>query len=132
MVTVRSFENTEVWKDSRSLLKEVFKATKNNLMKHEYFLQDQMKRSALSILFNISEGFERDGNKELIQYLFHAKGSAGELRSQLLAGFDMGLLSQNDFQHLNGKVISISKQLSGFIKYLKSSGLKGRKYSDDS
>jgi len=109
-------------------VREVFHATKSNLMKHEYFLQDQMKRSALSILSNISEGFERDGNKELIQYLSQAKGSAGELRSQLLAGSDMGLISSEDFKRLHNKVISISRQLSGFIGYLKRSGMKGRKF----
>ena len=128
MVKNPSFENTEVWKDARSLIKEIFRATKSELMKREYFLQDQMKRSALSILSNISEGFERDGNKELIQFLSHAKGSAGELRAQLIAGCDMGLLSLEDFERLHDKVVSISRQLSGFIRYLKGSSMKGRKF----
>ena len=124
----RSFENTEVWKDARSLIKDIFRATKSELMKHEYFLQDQMKWSALFILSNISEGFERDGNKELIQYLSYAKGSAGELRAQLIAGYDMGLLSLQDFEQLHDKVVSISRQLSGFIEYLKNFSMKGRKF----
>ena len=123
-----SLETMEVWNDSRSLISGVFHATKSDLMKHEYFLQDQMKKSALSILSNISEGFERDGNKELAQYLSQAKGSAGELRAQLIAGFDIGLIAQNDFDHLHDKVTSISRQLSGFIRYLKRSGMKGRKF----
>ena len=124
----KSYEKTEVWNVSRQLMKEVFHVTKSEQMKGEFFLQNQMKKSALSILSNIAEGFERDGNKELIQYLSYAKGSAGELRSQLLAGYDTGLLTQDDFQPLHDKVISISRQLSGFIKYLNGSTMKGRKY----
>ena len=123
-----SFESTQVWDDTRSLVNEIFRATKCNRMKHEYFLQDQMNRSALSILSNISEGFERDGNKELIQYLSQAKGSAGELRAQLVAGSDMELISSEDFKRLCNKVISISRQLSGFMRYLKKSGMKGTKF----
>jgi len=128
MAAKRSFETMEVWNDSHSLITGVFRATKSDLMKREYFLQDQLKKSALSILSNISEGFERDGNKELIQYLSQAKGSVGELRAQLLAGSDMGLLSPDDFKHLHNKAISISRQLSGFIRYLKESRMKGRKF----
>jgi len=124
----KSYENTEVWNDARNLTKDVFNATKNLNMKGEYFLQNQMKKSALSILSNIAEGLERDGNKELIQFLSVAKGSAGELRSQFLVGYDTGLISQDDFQRLHAKVVSISRQLSGFMRYLKDSEMKGRKY----
>ena len=126
----KSYERTEVWNDARKLTKDVFHVTKSKLMKGEYFLQDQMKKSALSILSNIAEGFERDGNKELLQFLSLAKGSAGELRSQLLAGYDMGLVTKEDFQQLHDKVMSISRQLSGFMKYLKGSTMRGRKYKD--
>ena len=124
----RSYEKTEAWSDARGLTKDVFRVTKSGFMKGEYFLQDQMKRSALSILSNISEGFERDGNKELIQFLSVAKGSAGELRSQLIGGSDMKLISPHDFKNLHAKVTSISRQLSGFIKYLKDTPMKGRKF----
>ncbi|MCJ7499638.1 four helix bundle protein [bacterium] len=126
----KSYERTEVWNDARKLTKNVFHVTKSKLMKGEYFLQDQLKKSALSILSNIAEGFERDGNKELLQFLSLAKGSAGELRSQLLAGYDMGLVTKEDFQQLHDKVMSISRQLSGFMKYLKGSTMRGRKYKD--
>ena len=126
----KSYERTEVWNDARKLTKDVFHVTKSKLMKGEYFLQDQMKKSALSILSNIAEGFERDGNKELLQFLSLAKGSAGELRSQLLAGYGMGLVTKEDFQQLHDKVMSISGQLSGFMKYLKGSTMRGRKNKD--
>jgi four helix bundle protein len=123
-----SFEKMEVWRDARKLVKEVFRATKSNLMKGEFFLQDQVKRGALSIMSNIAEGFERDGNKELIQFLSLAEGSAGELRSHLVAGHDMGLVNEEEFQYLHDMVASISRQLFGFIKYLKGSMMRRRKY----
>ncbi len=77
---------------------------------------------------NIAEGFERDGNKELIQFLSIAKGSAGELRSHLIAAFDLEIVEKDDFEHLYQSSKNISCQLSGFISYLKGSGYKGRKF----
>ena len=128
MVDRKSFEKIEVWNDARKLAKEVFNITQSNLMKGQFFLQDQMKRGALSIMANIAEGFERDGNKELIQFLSVAKGSAGELRSHLVAGYDMGLMTPGDFKNLYDMADRISRQLSGLMKYLKKTGMKGRKY----
>jgi len=76
---------------------------------------------------NISEGFERGTNKEFSQFLFIAKGSAGEVRSQLYVALDLGYISQDVFDSLNSDLLSISKQLSGFISYLLASSLRGQK-----
>jgi len=76
---------------------------------------------------NIAEGFERGTNKEFIQFLYIAKGSAGEVRSQLYVALDLGYIKQDTFDSLNSDLLSISKQLSGFIQYLQSSSLRGQK-----
>ena len=78
---------------------------------------------------NIAEGYERGGNKELIQFLFIAKGSAGELRSQIIRAKELGYLAQEDATLLYENALAVSKMLSAYITYLKRSDFKGPKYT---
>ena len=123
-----SFENIKVWKDSRSLVKEVLRTSRRGPLSRDFALRNQIDRAALSIMANIAEGFERDGNKELVQFLSIAKGSAGELRSHLIVAYDLEVIEKEDFENLYQNSKIISSQLSGFMSYLKSSGYKGRKF----
>ncbi len=127
MSTIEKFEDMEVWQKAMSIAKTVYIHSRQGQFTKDHGLRNQIQRAAVSIMSNIAEGFERGTNKEFIQFLFIAKGSAGELRARLYIAFDLSYIKKDEFEKLNSELISISKQLSGFIKYLKSSKMKGQK-----
>lgn len=88
MATIKRFEDLEIWQDARKLSKEIILISKNTDLKIDFRLKAQIKDSSGSIMDNIAEGFERNGNTEFRQFLSIAKGSAGETRSQLYRVFD--------------------------------------------
>ncbi|MBN2484450.1 MAG: four helix bundle protein [Bacteroidales bacterium] len=129
MATIENFEDIVVWQKARELDKEIFLLMKDSIAYlKDFALVDQTKRSCGSIMDNIAEGFERGGNKEFIQFLYISKGSSGELRSQLYRALDRGYINKDTFNKLYSQTKEISKLLSGFIKYLKESDMKGEKF----
>ena len=119
MAKLNSFEEIIAWQKARELNADIYKITNDNhLFSKDYGLRDQMRRASVSISSNIAEGFERETTKEFIRFLYIAKASAGEFRSQLYLALDLGYMSGPEFQNLNLKINDISKLLSGFIKYL--------------
>lgn len=128
MGTFRTFEEIEAWKNARVLADEIYKISNSGPFSRDYKLKNQINGSSGSILDNIAEGFERGDNKEFAQFLFIAKGSAGETRSQLYRAFDRNCITKEQFDSLTERVTRISKQISTLISYLKSSELKGIKY----
>ena len=117
-MTFNRFEEIEVWKQSRSLVKEIYVITSQPMFSKDFSFKDQIRRSALSIPSNFAEGYERKSNKEFIRFLFIAKGSAGELRTQVHIAKDLNYIDDNIYNELINKSQEISKSLSGFIKYL--------------
>lgn len=77
---------------------------------------------------NIAEGYERDGNKELVNFLYFPKGSCGELRSQIIRASDVGYLDKEDAKRLYNNCLDLSKQIANFIKSIRESKYSGRKY----
>jgi len=131
LATVKNFEDLEVWQLSRELCREVYQIIQNTPLVNNWKLRDQIDSASGSIMDNIAEGFERSGTKEFIQFLGFAKGSCGEVRSQLYRIYDRGYIDENRKNELVDKTIKISKQINGFIGYLKQSKIKGYKFEED-
>ena len=127
MAKVEKFEDIQSWIKARALTKEIYEATRDGAFAKDFGLRDQMRRAAVSILSNIAEGFERGGDKEFHQFLAIAKGSAGELRAQLYVAFDQNYLNVERFDQLTREATETSQLIAGFMRYLKTSELKGSK-----
>jgi four helix bundle protein len=125
---VELFEDLEIWKEARLLCKLVSVVIRGDEFSKDFRLRDQIKASSGSIMDNIAEGFEREGNKEFIQFLTIAKGSCSECRSQAYRSFDYMYIDQAKLDELINKTVQLSKQISALISYLKSSELKGSKF----
>jgi four helix bundle protein len=116
---VKRFEDLEIWQRACDLAVQVYRLTEENEgLKRDYGLKDQIRRAAVSIGSNIAEGFERGSKREFIHFLYTAKGSAGELRTQLRILKGISYISPEEFEPLLREVVSLSKQIARFINYL--------------
>ncbi len=121
MAKFNSFEEIISWQKARELNSDIYSITNNRKsFSRDFGLRDQIRRSSISISSNIAEGFERETTKEFIRFLYIAKASAGEFRSQLYLAFDLEYITNEEFEKLKLKVNEVSKLISGLIKYLSS------------
>ena len=128
MGTVKRFENLEVWQESRKLAKSIYDCTSKPPFSRDFALRDQIRRSSGSVMDNIAEGFDRDGNKEFIHFLTISKASLAETKSQLYRALDFGHITNDEFTKNHELADSIGKQIGGFIKYLQQSEFRGNKF----
>jgi len=128
MAKIEQFEDILAWQKGRELTREIYRASRQGEFAKDFALRDQIRRAVISITSNIAEGFERGGTKEFVQFLGYAKGSSGEVRSQLYVALDEAYLDEEDWQSLHDRCLEISRLLDGFIKYLQQTEIKGRKF----
>jgi four helix bundle protein len=128
MATINRFEDLEIWQEARRLAKEIHIISVETELKNDYRFKDQIKASSGSVMDNIAEGFERDGNIEFRQFLSIAKGSAGETRSQLYRVFDYQYIPEQKFELLKKDYENLSGKIKNFITYLNKKDFKGNKF----
>ena len=128
MAKVDRFEDLVIWQQARKLSNEVYEITKSDDFRYDTRFVQQIRAAVGSVMDNIAEGFERDGNKEFIQFLYIAKGSCGEVRSQLYRAFDAKFIDEETFKSMLNESLSLNKGILNFIKALKASEIKGPKY----
>ena len=128
MSIINRFEEIISWQEARVLNKNIGKLIDSGKFKHSYRLIGQLEGSAGSVMDNIAEGFERSGNKEFIQFLYIAKGSCGEVRSQLYRALDRNYIDQEEFNQLSNHAMRICSLIQKLITALENSDLKGIKY----
>lgn len=119
MAIYSNFEDLPVWKEAKDLAVQIYRITREDKFKRDYSLADQIKRAALSISSNVAEGFDRGSRKEFIRFLYIAKGSVSEVRSQLFICEELGYLDGDLSKKLLMKTDSLTKQIGALISFLK-------------
>jgi four helix bundle protein len=126
-MTIKRFEDLEIWQQARNICKKIREMIYKTPLNKEFILRDQIHASSGSCMDCIAEGFERDGEKEFINFLSISKGSIGETRSQVYRCFDSGHINEDTFNELINDCLNLSGKISHFIDYLKRSDFDGRK-----
>ncbi len=114
-----SFEDLEVYKAAISFTGKMYKLLERKPLQTDFAMVDQLRRATISISNNISEGFERETDKELVRFLYFSKGSAGEVRNLLNVMEQIGYFEKEELLDFKNDVMNISKQLANYIKYVK-------------
>ncbi|MEM0541896.1 four helix bundle protein [Flavobacterium sp. j3] len=128
MATIKRFEDLEIWQEARKLSKEIITLSKTTELKTDFKFKEQIKDSSGSVMDNIAEGFERNGNGEFRQFLSIAKGSAGETRSQAYRLFDNDYINEERLKSLVTDYEKLSIKIHNFITYLNKKEYKGTKF----
>jgi len=125
---IERFEDVVSWQKARLLTKTVYDSSKTGSFARDFSFRNQIRSASVSITSNIAEGFERGGDKEFVQFLSTAKGSCGEVRSQLYVALDQGYIPAPKFREMYDLSIETSRVISGFMNYLSGSQLRGSKF----
>jgi four helix bundle protein len=117
---IERFEDIKAWQLAKEVVMEVYDICRNTRLAKDFGLRDQIQRSSVSTMSNISEGFERESKKEFIKYLVIARASAAETESLLYVISELSYIEECQFKLLYGKLTEIAKMTNGLIKYLRS------------
>ena len=113
---METFEKLEVWRRSKDLAVRICRAMRES---RDFGFRDQITRAAVSVPSNIAEGVERNSKAEFKHFLGIAKGSAGELRTQITIARELEYLADQEAGEMLGESVEISRMLHGLIRSLK-------------
>lgn len=113
MSKVQKFEDLIAWQKARDLTKTIYELTRQGDFSKDFGLSNQIQRAAVSIMSNIAEGFEKGTAAEFHRYLYTAKASCAELRSQLYVAFDIGYLSEALFNKTLDQAEEVARIIGG-------------------
>ncbi len=128
MATLKRFEDLKSWQEARKLVNLIYKISRQGPFSKDLELRGQIRRAAISVVSNIAEGFERGGTREFIQFLSYARGSAGEIKAQLYIALDQKYISPEVFDECYGLAEHTIRLISGLMRYLRKTKIKGSKY----
>jgi len=128
MASAKDFEELSIFQNARLLYNQIFPLTKRGDWKYDTRFVQQIRAASGSIMDNIAEGFERTGNKEFLQFLYIAKGSCGEVRSQIMRAYDSNYITKEEFDELYADCRRLSAGIMNFINSLRTSDVTGAKY----
>lgn len=120
MGKIEKFEDIEAWQKARFLVKEIYLISEDDKFKKDFSLKEQLRKSVISVVSNIAEGFARRTNKEFVQFLYVSHGSLAEIEAQLYISLDLNYIDFEKFNFLYNLCCEISKMIMGLIKYLSS------------
>ena len=116
---IERFEDIEAWKEARKLVNMIYNISEEGQFSKDFSLRNQIRSASVSIMSNISEGFDRGTNRELIQFLVIARASASGVKSQLYVALDRKYINAEGFQEIYDQATRIISLIDGFIRYLK-------------
>jgi four helix bundle protein len=119
MATFKRFEDILAWQKAREITKHVYSISSSGEFAKDFGLRDQLRRSSVSIMANIAEGFGRRTDKDFANFLNMAHGSAAECQSHLYVAIDIGNISQEQFEQLYTKLEECSKMIIGLSRHLR-------------
>jgi four helix bundle protein len=128
MATIERFEDLQCWQKARELSNEVYKITQIGNFAKDFEMKGQIRAASGSIMDNIAEGFDRGGRDEFKQFLTIAKGSTGEVKSQLYRALDQRYINEETFNEMYDNANVITKQIDALRNYLLKTEIKGRRY----
>ena len=119
MTTIRRFEDLECWQEARRFVRLIYEIVKSEQFKKDFELVGQMKRSAISSMANIAEGFHRNSTREFMRFLDYSRASVAETLSHCYIAMDQQYITEDEMNKLKQQADIVWKKVNNFISYLR-------------